>query len=123
MVKAKCAKCDAIREFKTLPKKYCCSVCGLLNTPQPETIGTGTQACECLLPESFEWKLPVGEIKSVTGEIKYQTADDATGLTRAEWVEAFGYDPVIVKENMRRMGRDGVPGFVNTSSLGKRKAK
>lgn len=123
MVKAKCGKCGAIKSFEVLPKKFCCSICGILNTPQPNTVGTGEQACECLLPTSFEWKLPVGEAGSATGEIKYLTADDATALTREEWVNAFGYDPVIVRRNMKRLGKDGVEGYVNLSTLGKKRAK
>lgn len=120
---AKCAKCGFINEVPDKAKKFCCSECGILNTPQPETAGTGEEACGCLLPEKFEWKLPSGQINSATGETLYTTADDATPLSRAEWVACFGYDPVIVLENMRKRGKEGVEGCVNTSTLGKRRAK
>jgi hypothetical protein len=76
-----------------------------------------------LLPEGPEYLLPSGVLKGAGGKILYTTADDGTGLTREDWVETFGYDPVIVLENMRRLGKEGVEGYFNTSSLGKRKAK
>jgi hypothetical protein len=123
MEKAKCAKCGALREFEKLPKKFCCSECGILNTPRPETAGTGAQACGCLLPEKFEWKMPSGVLEPVGSEPLYTTADDATGLTRKEWTETFGYDPVIVIASMRKLGKEGKEGYYNTSTLGKEKPK
>jgi hypothetical protein len=119
----KCAKCGTVREFEKVPKKFCCSECGILNTPANENAGTGEHAADCILPESFEWKLPLGVIGSATGEDFYKTADDATGLTRAEWIETFGYDPVIVLASMRKLGNEGKEGYINTSTLGKRKPK
>ena len=120
MIAAKCAKCGTIREFERLPKKFCCSECGILNTPQPETDGSGEQACGCLLPERPEWRLPSGEIDSPDGIHLYTTADDATGLTREEWIQIFGYDPEIVLKTMRQLGKEGKEGYVNTSTLGHR---
>jgi hypothetical protein len=72
------------------------------------------------LHKSFEWKLPVGGIDSVTGDEIYTTADDATPLSRIEWLACFGYDPKIVLEKMRKLGKEGKPGFLNLSTLGKR---
>jgi len=118
---AKCAKCGAIAKFDKLPKKFCCSECGILNTPQPATAGTGDQACGCILPEKFEWKLPVGGITSPTGEELFTTADDGTALSRKEWIETFGYDPVVVLAAMRKLGEDGKEGYTNLSTLGRKK--
>ena len=123
MVYAKCAKCGVEQPFATLPKKFCCPECGILNTPVPDTYGTGDQACGCLLPESFEWKLPSGKISSSAGEVFYTTADDATKLTRVEWIDTFGYDPEVVLRIMREKGKTGSEGTVNTSSLGKKTKK
>lgn len=121
---AKCANCGVIRTFeKDLPKKFCCSGCGVLNTPQPETAGTGDQACGCLLPTSFEWIEPSGKLEPAGGEPLFTTADDATPLTRIEWIETFGRDPVVVLEIMRNLGRKGKEGYFNTSTLGKKRPK
>jgi hypothetical protein len=121
MVDAKCAKCGQIRTFEKLPKKFCCSGCGILNTPQPETAGTADQACGCILPESFEWIMPSGKVTPAGGEALYTTADDGTQLTRKEWIETFGYDPEIVLKSMRTLGENGAEGYTNLSTLGKKK--
>ena len=126
MPSAKCANCGAIRTFseeKGLPKKFCCSACGVLNTPMPDTAGTGEQAASCLLPTSFEWLMPSGVTEPVGGEPLYRTADDGIGLTRDEWIETFGRDPVIVLAAMRRLGKEGKEGYHNLSTLGKRGPK
>lgn len=120
---AKCAKCGTINTIPDNAKKFCCSSCGILNTPQPETAGTGEHAADCILPEQFEWRLPLGKKESATGEILYLTADDGTGLSREDWVECFKYDPEIVLQTMRKQGKEGVEGYENLSTLGKRKAK
>ncbi|GEM_PF-1699185 len=121
--KAKCAGCCLVQSVDDRAKKFCCSDCGILNTPQRDTAGTGDQACGCLLPKCFEWRLPVGGISPVNGDRIYTTADDATPLTRIEWVACFGYDPEIVLAKMRKLGKEGVEGFYNTSTLGKKGAK
>ena len=123
MVYAKCAKCGAEQPFAKLPKKFCCPECGILNTPVPDTYGTGDQACGCLLPESFEWKLPSGKISSSAGEVFYTTADDATKLTRVEWIDTFGYDPEVVLRVMRNTGKTGEHSKFNTSILSKKSSK
>lgn len=115
----KCANCGTIVTVENVPKKYICMVCGVLNTPQPENVGTGDTACGCLLPEGLEWKLPAGEKQTPLGPM-YATADDGTWLTRIEWIETFGFDPKIALEAMRKMGKEGVEGFFNTSTLGRR---
>jgi hypothetical protein len=122
---AKCAKCGAIREFAKLPLKFCCSACGVLNTPQPENTGAGDQACGCLLPEKFEYLLPSGKIGDIRGSLydKFLTADDGTAISRTEWVEIYGYDPEIVWQNMRKQGKNGIDGYLNLSTLGKKRPK
>jgi hypothetical protein len=122
MVKVKCAKCEAIKEVDKLPKKFICLECGALNTPVPEITTSSDQACGCLLPTGFEWKLPTGEFGTPLG-MMYSTADDGTWLTRLEWIEIFGFDPKIAKEYMQKLGIEGKPGYTNLSTLGKKRAK
>lgn len=50
----------------------------------------------------------------------YVSPDDAIPLTRIEWIEIYGYDPKAKLADMRRRGQEGVPGFVNLSTLGRR---
>lgn len=118
MVQLKCAnsRCGSITELPAMPKKFICSQCGVLNTPHSENVGSGSEACGCILPTSFEWKLPVGCIGDPDNPM-YITADDGTALTRLEWIGIFGYDPKIKLAAMRKRGEDGVPGFVNLSRL------
>lgn len=119
-MKYKCANCEAISELPDKLKKFLCPDCGVVNTPDRENAGTGENACCCLLPKSFEWRLPVGEFDTPNGKM-YSTADDGTMLTRDEWIAAFGSDPAILKEWMRKMGKEGKEGFKNVSTLGARK--
>jgi hypothetical protein len=123
MVKLKCAGCGEITMLPAMPKKFLCKSCGAPNTPLPETYGTGAEACSCLLPTGFEWRLPGG----VIGEgdnLMYSTPDDPNCyLTRIEWIEVYGYDPKAKLADMRRRGKEGEPGFVNLSTLGKGRVK
>ncbi len=120
-MKAKCANpdCGKITEIPDNAKKFLCS-CGVVNTPQPETAGTGEEACGCLLPTGFEWTLPAGRFETPKGTL-YATADDGTKLTRQEWIDQMGSDPEILKAWMEKMGREGKPGFENVSTLGAKK--
>jgi len=120
---AKCANCGNIEIIADDWPKFCCSACHILNTPQPSTAGTGDQACGCLLPTDPVWQLPVGVKCSPRGKKfdLYLTADDAAPMSREKWVEIFGYDPMGVLHDMRELGEKGVPGYINLSTLGKRK--
>lgn len=120
---AKCAKCGYINNVPDDAKKFCCSSCGVLNTPQPDTAGTGDQACGCLLPERHEFFLPSGKITDPRGALydQFLTADDGTSISREKWIRDFGYDPEIIWQNMRKQGKEGVEGYVNLSTLGKRR--
>jgi hypothetical protein len=124
MAFVKCAnsRCGEVTELPRIPKKFICPKCGVLNTPQTEGFEFGDEACGCLLPTGFEWKLPAGRIQSPLGDM-YITADDGTVLTRLEWIEIYGYDPKIALDTMRKLGAEGVPGYVNLSTLGKKKQK
>jgi len=52
----------------------------------------------------------------------YGTPDDpGVYLTRLEWIEAYDYDPKAKLADMRRRGQEGVPGYFNTSTLGRKK--
>ena len=113
MTPYKCAKCEKITDLPDEIKKFVCPSCGVLNTPQRENAGTGSEACGCLLPTGFEWRLPVGEFETPNG-MMYSTADDGTMLSREEWITAFGSDPVIQRAFMKRMA-EGRPGFKNLS--------
>lgn len=121
-MKAKCANpdCGKITEIPDNAKKFLCNDCGCVNTPQKENAGSGEEACGCLLPTGFAWRLPSGEFETPEGTM-YSTADDGTMLTRDEWIAAFGSDPAILKAWMRKMGREGKSGFKNVSTLGAKK--
>ncbi len=122
MVQLKCAGCGEITDLPAMPRKFICKYCGAPNTPVPETYGTSDQACGCILPTGFEWKLPAGCIGTEESPM-YISPDDAVPLTRIEWIEIYGYDPKAKLAEMRRRGKDDVPGFVNLSTLAKRRAK
>jgi hypothetical protein len=119
-VDLKCAGCGEITTLPAMPKKFICKFCGAPNTPIPETYGTSDQACGCILPTSFEWKLPAGTIGE-DDNIMYISPDDGVALTRIEWIEIYGFDPKPKLEEMRRRGREGVPGYKNVSTLGEGK--
>ena len=72
MTPYKCANCEKITELPDVIKKFVCPVCGVLNTPRRENAGTGDEACCCLLPTGFEWRLPAGEFETPNG-ILYST--------------------------------------------------
>jgi hypothetical protein len=64
--------------------------------------------------------MPVG----VIGEgdnVMYITPDDGIPLTRIEWIEIYGYDPKAKLAEMRRRGEAGIPGYVNLSTLGRKR--
>ena len=120
MVNLKCAGCGAITVLPAMPKKFICRSCGAPNTPQPDGAGSGSEACSCILPTSFEWKLPAGII-GLEPNIMYATPDDpGVYLTRSEWIEVYGADPKAQLEYMRKLGKEGMPGFTNLSTLKRR---
>lgn len=120
MVDLKCAGCGEITTLPAMPKKFLCKSCGAPNTPLPENYGTGEGACSCCLPTNFEFRMPAGVIGE--GEnLMYITPDNSEALTRIEWVECYGYDPKAKLEEMRRRGKEGVPGYFNLSTLGRKK--
>ena len=114
MISLKCANCNTITDLPKKPKKFVCPECGVLNTPADEM--AGDEACGCILPTGFEWRLPSGEFDTPNGKM-YSTADDGTMLTREEWISIFGSDPVIARDWMKKMGEEGKPGFKNLSTL------
>jgi hypothetical protein len=116
MSKFKCGSCEGIIRLGATPKKFICPDCGVLNTPVPEGAGSSEEIVSCLLPKGFEWKLPAGVIGG--DSLLFVSPDDGTPLTRIEWIEIFGYDPKIKLEEMRKRGIEGVPGYINLSTLG-----
>jgi len=120
MVDLKCAGCGEITTLPAMPKKFLCSHCGAPNTPVSKDYGSSEQACGCLLPTGFEWKLPAGCIGDADNPM-YVSPDDGIPLTRIEWIEIYGYDPKVKLAEMRRRGKEGVPVFMNLSTMGKKK--
>lgn len=117
-VKLKCANCGAITELPEMPKLFICKSCGAPNNPQPETAGSGDQACGCILPTGFEWKEPAGCIGE-GDNVMYIDPAHGIALTRIEWINTYMNDPKPQLEKMRERGKQGVPGYFNTSTLGK----
>ena len=125
-IQLKCANCSAITELPKMPKKFLCKECGVVNTPHDENYGSGEEACCCILPTGFEWTLPVGEfhVPPTAGNpegLLFATADDGEKLTLREWLEAFGSDPRVLRNWMKKMGKEGAEGHVNLSTLKNKK--
>jgi len=119
MVILKCHGCGREAETDNPPKEFVCKVCGAVNIV-PENDGTASEACGCIPPTGFEWKLPAGINRNANGEVEVVTAQ-GTKMTVAEWISAFGCDPVIAHQHMLELGKTGIPGFFNLSTLGKKK--
>ena len=124
MVKVKCANCGTERDLPVdnIPPKFVCTnkLCGALNS----TVVTGEgadQACDCMLPTTPEYKMPAGRFWYPGVGWKYASPDDGTQLTEAEWADVFGYSPAIVYDEMKKLGREGMAGFKNLSTLGREK--
>jgi len=119
-MKFRCANCETVVEFPSRPKKFICPECGAPNTPTSGTEGTGAGACDCILPTGFEWREPAGVIFDGATYL-FKSPDDGKELTRDQWIQIYGYDPQKRLEYMRKLGKEGVPGFKNLSTLGKKK--
>lgn len=98
---------------------FFCSVCGACNDVPRET--SSDRVLNCLAPDSFEWPMPSGMIKPAIGEELYK---DSRGnqFNREDFKRIYKCDPKIALENMRKLGKEGTPGAINTSTLGRRKA-
>jgi hypothetical protein len=118
----KCAGCEKINTLPKGIKKFICTRCGAPNTPLPENFGTGSSAGGCVLPTGFEFRLPAGKV-GTEPYIYYVTPDSSELLDRGEWVKTYGYDPKAKLEDMRLRGEQGVPGYLNTSTLAKLREK
>jgi hypothetical protein len=116
-----CAACGEITTLPARPKKFLCKWCGAPNNPVGENFGTADQAASCLLPTGFEWRLPAGVIGDSEESMLYIAPDDGATLSRIEWIEIYGYDPKAKLADMRRRGQEGVPGYTNLSTLGRKK--
>lgn len=124
-MKAKCANCGTVSdELPEETKGFICKNCGAMNIPQSEDAGSGDEACGCIIPTGAEWRLPSGEFKVFpTSEnpegLEYTTAEGKR-FTLREWIRDFKTDPRIAREWMKNNGK-GVDGFVNVSTLGRKR--
>lgn len=109
MVTLRCHGCGREAKTDNPPKEFVCKVCGAVNVVL-QIAETSSEACGCLPPTGFEWTLPAGMKEGPGGRI-YITAQ-GTEMTKQEYIDAFGLDPDIAREWMRKMGRDGKKGFV-----------
>lgn len=120
MTKFKCHQCGAVKELASDTKEWGCNNCGSVNVV-PQFDGTGDEACTCLVPPRWAgWAKPAGARQSPGEETLYQTAQ-GTWLTEEQYIRDLGIKPSIVLEAMRKLGREGTPGYFNCSTLGKRK--
>jgi hypothetical protein len=121
MVILRCHGCGSEKEVSTAPKEYVCRDCGCVNVVVQDT--SAPEACGCIPPAAWMgWNLPAGVHQDPMGTLWYVTAQ-GTEMTAQEFIEAFGFDPAVAHERMLKLGREGIPGFENLSTLGKRKAK
>ena len=122
MVLLKCHGCGSEKEVTTAPKEFCCKICGVVNVVVSGD-GTYEDACDCICPTNFEWTLPAGIfMNAATGEVTIVTAQ-GTPMTPKEFIETFGFDPVIACKRMHDLGMNGLPGYYNLSTLGQKKRK
>jgi len=122
--KLKCANCSKIVETEKELKKYVCPSCGAINTPEDPNAGFGDQACGCLLPDGFEFRLPAGKIGNKFTGYKYISPDNGDELTKTEWMLSFGLDPDLALEYMRsNAAADERDDDVDLSTLGKKKVR
>lgn len=120
--KFKCHQCGAIKDLPADTKEWGCNNCGSVNVV-PQYSDSGDEACTCLVPPKWAgWAKPAGVHESPGEETLYQTAQ-GTWLTEEQYIRDLGLKPSIVLEAMRKLGREGKPGFFNTSTLGKKRAK
>lgn len=107
-MKLKCHGCGSEKETDLRPKEFVCKICGAVNIVQYND-GSSEDAAGCIPPTSFEWSLPAGILESPAGKI-YVTAQ-GSHMSKAEYIDAFGIDPDIAKEWMKKMAAEGKPGF------------
>lgn len=117
LVKLKCHGCGREVEVEKAPKEFVCSDCGCVNivpivTDSDEPLG-------CIPPTGFEWTLPSGVLEGPQGKI-FETAQ-GSHMSKQEYIDAFGFDPELAIEWERKMGREGKPGYFNSSTLGRKK--
>ncbi len=95
-----CHNCGHEVDVDVLPKEFVCSTCGAVNVVEIRDPTSG-EAAGCIPPTSFEWKLPAGVMRDAMGKAIYVTAQ-GSHMTREEYMAAFGLDPDVALENMRK---------------------
>ena len=115
----KCHKCGEEKETELHPKEFVCKNCGAVNVVAYDN--SSEDSAGCIPPTSFEWTLPAGVMEGPTGKT-YVTAQ-GSHMTKEEYIDAFGLDPDMAINWMRKMGEEGKEGYFNTSTLGKRKKR
>jgi len=118
LLKLKCHGCGEEKETELRPKEFVCKNCGAVNVVEYSDRSSEDSA-GCIPPTGFEWTLPAGILEGPMGKI-YVTAQ-GSHMSKEEYIDAFGLDPEITRDWMKKMGTEGKPGFFNTSTLGKRK--
>jgi hypothetical protein len=122
MIELRCHGCGRVAETDTPPKEFVCRVCGCVNIV-PDLEDSSDEVCGCIPPKGFEWQEPGGIfMNAATGEITVTSAQ-GTPMSLKEFINTFGFDPVIAMKRMYELGMNGLPGYVNLSTLGKRKMK
>lgn len=120
MTDYKCHNCPHTAKLPAGTKEWVCSNCGCVNVV-PNFDGTASQACTCLAPPQWAgWDLPAGDHMDAIGRVWFKTAS-GTWLKEDDYTRQLGINPRIAQEAMRRLGREGVEGYFNCSTLGKRK--
>lgn len=115
-MKLKCHNCPHEVDIEPAPTEWGCAQCGAVNEV-PTFDGTADQSCCCLAPPTWAgWTLPSGVHADPIGNAWYKTAL-GNWLTEEQYVKQLGLNPRIAVEAMRKMGREGKPGFKNLSGL------
>jgi hypothetical protein len=101
-MKITCAACGATANSDNPPKEFICSECGSINVTEIRE-ESGKQACNCLLPTTFEWTLPLGKIGNPIAGYKY-VSPSGTLMTWEQWMVAWNIDPDRALDWMRSGG-------------------
>lgn len=116
-----CHGCGSEKKVYIFPREFCCKDCGAVNVV-PLGEGTSNEPIGCIPPKGFEWTLPAGVKADPTDKKIYITAQGSE-MTKKEFMDVFGCDPDIMRTAMRKLGIEGVEGFKNLSTLGKKGPK
>lgn len=119
LVNAKCHGCGTIKKIKKTDTEFCCLTCGAVNGIPKGEFSNGA-VLDCIPPTGFEWTLPTGVLKDPSGKVVGYITAIGSKLSKVDYRRIYGCDPEIMLANMRKLGIDGIEGYKNLSTLGRK---